>query len=216
MTHPTGPTDQHSRDPYPDLRPVRGGTVPHRVRRLLPDTSHEAGFAQYRGADLPEMSRADLEAELTRVRSATAWANPDLIPPWIWYRLDRLTEELNRRADPASPLVGRYFHTRDDGRKGRRQGKVTSGIGPGVYLVQWFSWLDGAPNGEAVVAAGDMVGWSFWQSVADWRDAGDDLLRDAGQNARAEAAPTVSPAAVPARPRVATPPFRPIPPEEQA
>ena len=70
------------------------------------------------------------------------------------------------------PLVGKYFHSIKDG-KVDWQGKVLSELPDHKYLVQLFSWLDGAPTNQEIVGLDDMDNWRFYMTHAVWVDAGD-------------------------------------------
>jgi len=67
---------------------------------------------------------------------------------------------------PKAGLVGRFFHTFDPANKKNvvYQGHVLDKTSEGTYLVEYFSWPTGSPDGEAVVKAEDMVGWAFYPS----------------------------------------------------
>jgi hypothetical protein len=84
----------------------------------------------------------------------------------------------------ADSLVGRFVHThRQKGeyegfpnyRPIDKQGKITAQHGD-HYEVQWFSWLDGAPNKSTMHLLEEMVfdGWTFYANHEDWVKSGDD------------------------------------------
>ncbi len=72
-------------------------------------------------------------------------------------------------------LVGRWVLTPEDATGGpeAHQGYIAEELGMS-YLVQWFSWLDGAPNGSQLFTKSQMsrYGWTFYDNEADWHSAG--------------------------------------------
>ena len=52
------------------------------------------------------------------------------------------------------------------------QGQVLSEIAPGVFLVQLYSWIDGEPTDRRVVEISAMASWRFYETAAQWREAG--------------------------------------------
>ena len=67
-------------------------------------------------------------------------------------------------------FVGSYFHTlRDDGTI-EKQGIVLERVEEGYYLVEWFSWLDGGPNGRSLVSLAMMQHWRFYATGDEMRD----------------------------------------------
>jgi hypothetical protein len=77
---------------------------------------------------------------------------------------------VKRRARKKHFLVGKFFHTFVDG-KLSWQGVVTAEPAPGYFLVRLFEWLCGHPSDEELVPIAQMVGWKFYDSAEDWRDA---------------------------------------------
>ena len=68
-------------------------------------------------------------------------------------------------------FVGTYFHTlRGDGSI-EKQGIVLERVEEGYYMVEWFSWLDGDPNGRSLVSLGMMHDWRFYATGDEMRDA---------------------------------------------
>lgn len=63
-------------------------------------------------------------------------------------------------------LAGKFFHTFGDDGRIARQGVVLAQSSPGVYVVQYFSWISGggAWYGKQLVRADTMAdqGWSFY------------------------------------------------------
>lgn len=74
-------------------------------------------------------------------------------------RLEAVEAKLYRNS-----LVGSYFHGDPDR---SWQGCVVAEPRPGVYLVELFSWLTGAPTQQQLVAIDDMAGWSFYDD-SEW------------------------------------------------
>jgi len=74
------------------------------------------------------------------------------------------------------PVVGRFFHTLDARGEVDRQGRVIERTPEGLYLVMWFSWISGEPNGEQLVAAHDMRGWRFFPNNLAMIEAGDAFI----------------------------------------
>ncbi len=85
---------------------------------------------------------------------------------------------------PSPGLEGRFFHTwrdpRDDdgdhvtvraGRVLERQGRVVSRVSGDSYLVEWFSWWDGCPNGQQLVTLEGMAGWTFYDNGVEMQAA---------------------------------------------
>ena len=69
-----------------------------------------------------------------------------------------------------SALVGLFFHSNDEN---NWQGKVIARESDKHYLVQLYSWLNGAPNVYKLFSGTEMVDWKFYDNVADWRDEGE-------------------------------------------
>jgi hypothetical protein len=78
-------------------------------------------------------------------------------------------------------LVGLWFHSRHDGSFGW-QGQVKRDLGNGQYTVQLFSWLDGEPTIQKVVAFDTMKGWDFYDADADMRAVADRELDKWGED----------------------------------
>jgi len=88
-------------------------------------------------------------------------------------------------ASPATPppasdsLVGWFFLTPDPEHGwplGNRQGHVAAKVGDN-YMVQLYSWFDGAPTNAEMCSPGEMVGWRFFASEEAWRDGGTEVMR---------------------------------------
>lgn len=72
---------------------------------------------------------------------------------------------------PADPLVGKFFHTWQDG-KISMQGVVDKvvPVEPRRYMVTTFSWLTGADSQSKVVTLDEMSGWTFYASSKEMQD----------------------------------------------
>lgn len=81
-------------------------------------------------------------------------------------------KEMNR-----PPLIGKYFHSLKNG-KVNWQGKIVSELPDNKYLVQLFSWVDGAATNQEIVELDDMNGWRFYLSHSAWIGAGDKLFQE--------------------------------------
>jgi hypothetical protein len=71
------------------------------------------------------------------------------------------------RDGEVDPLEGKYFHSFKDGRL-HWQGRVLHSMREGYYLVQLYSWLDGRPTNQQLVAYDSMLDWHFYTSHAEW------------------------------------------------
>lgn len=81
-------------------------------------------------------------------------------------------KEMNR-----PPLVGKYFHSIKNGQV-HWQGKVVSELPDSKYLVQLFSWLDGAPTNQEIINLSDMENWRFYATHSSWVNAGDKTFQE--------------------------------------
>jgi hypothetical protein len=76
-----------------------------------------------------------------------------------------------------SALEGRYFHSFGTtiGTPPRSYVKwqwiIVAKIEPDGYLVELWSWIDGEPTHEQLVAVGEMVNWRFYASAEAMREA---------------------------------------------
>lgn len=61
-------------------------------------------------------------------------------------------------------LIGSFFH--GDG-EGGTQGQVVAEPTPGIYLVEFFSWMDGSPCWQKLIKIDQMTGWRFYDS-SEW------------------------------------------------
>lgn len=96
-----------------------------------------------------------------------------------------MTDRLSAAESNLSPtsLVGSYFHS---GATPGWQGCVVALAGPGVYLVELFSWLHGGSTEQRLVRLDRMVdeGWHFYDD-AEWAsDHYDAVIRQQWQSDR--------------------------------
>jgi hypothetical protein len=75
------------------------------------------------------------------------------------------------------PLVGKYFHSIEDG-KVKWQGKVVAELPGDRYLVQLFSWLSGDSTNREIINLGDMANWRFFSEHSAWIEAGDKTFQE--------------------------------------
>jgi len=73
-------------------------------------------------------------------------------------------------AKPEELLVGKWFHTRREGRI-RFQGRIDAHVGAGYYLVQLFDWVVGDPSVKRVSSIMDMEDWDFYNSSEEMNEA---------------------------------------------
>ena len=78
---------------------------------------------------------------------------------------NRLELAIARDADPQS-LVGSFFHGQG-GKFHAHQGCVVAEPAPGMYLVEFFSWLAGDSTNQQLVPIADMTEWLFYDT-AEW------------------------------------------------
>lgn len=69
----------------------------------------------------------------------------------------------------------RFFHTMDEYGTIDKQGVVLSNS-HGRVTVEFFSWIDGAPNGCQTFDQEDTNGWRFYDSQRSWLSAGDNVF----------------------------------------
>jgi hypothetical protein len=60
-------------------------------------------------------------------------------------------------------MRGKYLHILDSESKIIRQGQCLGRISDGLYMVQFFSWLDGSPAECKIATIGQMAHWLFFQ-----------------------------------------------------
>lgn len=83
-------------------------------------------------------------------------------------------------AAPCHPLVGKFVHSHADlehPREARDQGRVTTDLGNGLFLVMWHSWGWGEAMYEQIHHISDMKTWRLFSTADDWRDAGDESMK---------------------------------------
>lgn len=61
-------------------------------------------------------------------------------------------------------LAGTYFHSIVDGEI-EWQGQVLARIELGVYLIETYSFLNGAPSFRYLVSLETMMGWRFYETA---------------------------------------------------
>lgn len=72
-----------------------------------------------------------------------------------------------------SPIVGLFFHSKEDG-KISWQGQVVGSCGYGYYIVQLMSWIHGGESNMKVVQLSDMAAdWDFFETAEEMRLAYD-------------------------------------------
>jgi|tagenome__1003787_1003787.scaffolds.fasta_scaffold20972981_6 hypothetical protein len=85
-------------------------------------------------------------------------------------RTDRLTKAVLQSFDSAS-LVGSFFHQYDaehpPGEGLHGQGCIVAEPAPGVYLVEFFSFLHGQPIHQQLIPIAAMAHWQFFDA-AEW------------------------------------------------
>jgi hypothetical protein len=78
------------------------------------------------------------------------------------------------------PLVGRFFHTWKADTEGKRQiqyqGQIVARVRQ-LYLVQFFSWLDGCPTNEELWSFDMLKQACFYKTRESWNHAGGLELR---------------------------------------
>jgi hypothetical protein len=68
----------------------------------------------------------------------------------------------------------KFFHILDLDGKIDKQGMVVHRNHTSCHAtVQFFSWIDGLPNGRQTFAESEMRNWRFYQSKSAWLKAGD-------------------------------------------
>ena len=69
----------------------------------------------------------------------------------------------------------KFFHTLNENGQINKQGMVLS-QSPDRLTVEFFSWLDGLPNGRQSFDQKDTTTWRFYNSKAAWQHAGDKVF----------------------------------------
>lgn len=98
-------------------------------------------------------------------------------------RPDRLSTAVDFPFDPTS-LVGSFFLS--DHHRGW-QGCVVAEPAPGVFLVETFDWLLGAPHDQQLVPLAEMAGWTFYDDATWMTNAYDHGVSQRWQRERGEA-----------------------------
>jgi hypothetical protein len=70
-------------------------------------------------------------------------------------------------------LVGQFFHSRGERGEIVWQGEILSRDGQ-RYLVELFSWVDGARNGRKLVPVSDVQQWTIYASHVEMKSAYDE------------------------------------------
>ena len=89
-------------------------------------------------------------------------------------RSARTKQRRTKQRRTKDPLIGRFFHSFTKDRKVSWQGQVVARVpDKDLYLVQLFEWLFGEPSAKELVPVEGMLGWSFYDSAEEWREAGE-------------------------------------------
>ena len=67
-----------------------------------------------------------------------------------------------------------WFHTKDANGNVIWQGKVIRKINDKVYIVQLYEWLLGEESCMKLCFVEDMIGWDFYKTADDMREAGNE------------------------------------------
>ena len=71
----------------------------------------------------------------------------------------------------------KFFHTIGKDGQIDKQGMVLSRDPKRMTVqVEFFSWIDGFPNGQQTFDQADTMTWRFYDSKAAWRHAGDKVF----------------------------------------
>ena len=71
----------------------------------------------------------------------------------------------------------KFFHIVDLDGNIDKQGAVVHCNPVSCHVtVEFFSWIDGSPNGRKTFAESEMQKWRFYESEATWRNAGDKVF----------------------------------------
>lgn len=133
-----------------------------------------------------QVARIDLEHHSTRHEAASAELHAIRTEKPLW----NIAHNAGNRQPAAMPdigtqremssgrnggLVGWFLLVMGpcddcDGEHPKRQGIVADHVYDDVFLVEWFSWLDGTPTRGEMVKVGDMADWRFFadQEWFDW------------------------------------------------
>lgn len=98
---------------------------------------------------------------------------------------NRLSQLEGRSADPTT-LVGSFFHGQGSKWHGT-QGCVVAEPAPGMYLVEFFSWLLGDSTEQRLIPITDMTEWLFYDDAQWMSNAYDHGVAQRWENERNEA-----------------------------
>lgn len=80
------------------------------------------------------------------------------------------SKEKEETKEEDAPLAGRWFHGRRDGRI-YNQGQIIGKVDSENYLAEFYSFLDGEPNGQKIISLSSMKEWTFYSSDDEMREA---------------------------------------------
>lgn len=81
----------------------------------------------------------------------------------------------NGKAEQEGSLVGKSFHNFRDGGIVQNQGRVLSEPTSGVFLIQFYSWLDGRETSQKLVPLSEMMDWAFYPNDDEMKTAYDNI-----------------------------------------
>jgi hypothetical protein len=110
------------------------------------------------------MDKQDLERALSSVFVSPNEADRNMEPANVVDGLYAVAGAI--RSASTDLLTNRWFHSRKDG-KINWQGRILGKVREGRYLVQLYSWLDGGPTNQKIVAVEEMDDWDFYDSDKD-------------------------------------------------
>lgn len=96
-------------------------------------------------------------------------------------RAPRTKNVEDAQLDPSS-LVGSYLHRPSEG--GWWQGVVVGEPHPGVYLIEWFSWVMGEPTHQSLVRIEDMGDCRFYDDAEWMKNSYEHSLKDRAPSER--------------------------------
>lgn len=85
-------------------------------------------------------------------------------------RVKHLVQETKQPRRSSDGLINKYFHSYPNDEL-NWQGQVLKEVSPGIFLVQFFSWLMGAPTDQKLIPLTQMIkdGWKFYDDDEEWR-----------------------------------------------